>query len=762
MERLTELSLKYRGIAIAILAGVTVILGAGTTRVEQAFGFRVLVGEDHPAIQALDSLVAEYSGGFPVRIVWECGPQQPCETVFDDTSLRMADRLTGELLSAPHVSNVTSPANAAVFGADPDGITVDRFVENGVINEQRTQLAQRALEDSLWVNKLISPDGLVGAIIVQPSDNRPETDLTLVNSIERALLSFRSNGFRFYLVGDAIETVVGGRTLANSTSQLTPFLVLIITIVLFFTTRSWQQTIATLLTMGIAIVWTLGTLGWLGWPQNGMLQVLAPVVVIVGVCDAIHLLNHYSESRLANPNQEVQQGLRAAARGAGPACLITTLTSAAAFASFTVSALDAFVRFGGILPVGVSACLVLTFTALPIILTWLPEENGRTAQVSGTWRPIMNAVIETTSRRATTILVTTTLSLCFFGLGWALHLRADQDWIESYGELSAIVQDIRFTEEHFGSSSSLELDITLPPGTRIEAPDVLATIKRFSEGLSLIGGLEESRSILDLIERTNRLLHAGHGAFETAGTSIGANAEMLELLAFDDPDALGRWISLDRSRLRISTSTLAISQDQKAEALAGVETWRKATIPDSWDVRLTGTLASSHHWMRDIQATQLRSFPVAFGIVFVMVGLFLRSWSLALAAMLPTLLPVVIVLGTMGWLGMSLDIARAMIAAVIIGIGVDDAVHVLDYYKRRRSEGESQRLAITAALHHTGRAVVTTSVALSLGFLTLMMSAWQTVASFGFFVALSITGALTATLFVLPALLFALAPEEQN
>ena len=85
--------------------------------------------------------------------------------------------------------------------------------------------------------------------------------------------------------------------------------------------------------------------------------------------------------------------------------------------------------------------------------------------------------------------------------------------------------------------------------------------------------------------------------------------------------------------------------------------------------------------------------------------------------MLPTLLPVVVVLGTMGWLGMSLDVARTMIAAVIIGIGVDDAVHVLDYYKGRRCSGETPPSAIRAALHHTGRAVVTTSVALSLGFL---------------------------------------------
>jgi len=118
-----------------------------------------------------------------------------------------------------------------------------------------------------------------------------------------------------------------------------------------------------------------------------------------------------------------------------------------------------------------------------------------------------------------------------------------------------------------------------------------------------------------------------------------------------------------------------------------------------------------------------------------------------------------VVLGAMGWLGMSLDVARAMIAAVVIGIGVDDAIHVLAHYKKRRDAGDTSHEAMGAALRHSGRAVVTTSIALSLGFLTLMMSAWQTVASFGLFVAISILGALVATLLVLPALVFVVAPR---
>ncbi|NRA02751.1 MAG: hypothetical protein HRU00_09150 [Myxococcales bacterium] len=97
MYRLTEFSLRRPWLTLAVLLVITGVLGAGLPKVKPAYGFRVLVGSDQPAIQALSSLVEQFSGSDPVRIAWECGAGQPCETVFDVASLGMADALTREL-----------------------------------------------------------------------------------------------------------------------------------------------------------------------------------------------------------------------------------------------------------------------------------------------------------------------------------------------------------------------------------------------------------------------------------------------------------------------------------------------------------------------------------------------------------------------------------------------------------------------------------------------------------------------------------------
>jgi predicted RND superfamily exporter protein len=186
----------------------------------------------------------------------------------------------------------------------------------------------------------------------------------------------------------------------------------------------------------------------------------------------------------------------------------------------------------------------------------------------------------------------------------------------------------------------------------------------------------------------------------------------------------------------------------------------QSKLPSSWGVLLSGEVALTFDWIRDVQGTQVRSFPTAFVLVCLMVGVFLRSVRLALAAMVPTLLPIAVTLGVMGWAGMSLDVARAMIAAVLMGIAVDDGIYLTSAYKRRRDAGCTSRGAIRGAVLEVGRAVVTTSLALSLGFLTLMGPAWHAVASFGVAVALAIIVALAAALLVFPAMIFAVSDRS--
>jgi predicted RND superfamily exporter protein len=224
-------------------------------------------------------------------------------------------------------------------------------------------------------------------------------------------------------------------------------------------------------------------------------------------------------------------------------------------------------------------------------------------------------------------------------------------------------------------------------------------------------------------------------------------------VAFQDAPLLEQWVSFDRKRLRVSVEAEFQSAARRTAVLAGVREQVRRLLPPDWSVELTGPYAVGHEWVRDVQATQLSSFASSLAAVFVLMALHLRSLRFATLALVPTVLPAVAVVGAMGLLGLSLDVGRAMIGAIVLGIGVDDTIHLLDRWRREDRLGHAPAEAMRRAVRFAGRGVITTSLALALGFLSLMVSSWQSVSSFGFFAATGIVFALAADLLVLPALI---------
>jgi len=420
--RLTRLSLSYPKTTLLIVAAITIVFAGGLLRLRTEFGFRVLIGDDHPSIQALDRFLAEFGGGLPVQIAWECGEGRPCKSVFDSASLEMAETVTRALASSTGVRNVNGPNNAALLVPTASGFAVRQLVENGKPVSDLEALQRRARSDPLWEGTFASADGTVGVIVVEPSDTQSETDVAVVDAIERALAPFEKQGFEYHLVGAAIDNVVGGRDLSESSARLIPFNVLVVALILFGFVGSWRSVLAVLGTLGAALVWTYGFLGWLDWPQDGILEVLAPLIMVVGVCDAVHLLSRSAaeaqRQRVAGARESSTSLILRAARDVSPACFLTTATTAAAFVSFATSALDTFIRFGLIAAFGVSVCLVLTFTVLPVLVAAFPVRGGLAGQASVAWESTLEEIVRTSERRAGAIIAASVALFVICGIGW--------------------------------------------------------------------------------------------------------------------------------------------------------------------------------------------------------------------------------------------------------------------------------------------------------------------------------------------------------
>ena len=746
----------------ATLAGITLItalLGFGVTKLTTETGYRSFLGADHPAVVAFDKFIDAYGGGLPLAAVWSCAETPLCESVFDVSALEMAKVVSRVLEATPGVRRVESPATSSLLVPSSDGFDIRRFSDVDGSSTEHDLLVGRARIDPLWEGTLIALDATVGAIVIELASSGSDVNFEVVGALREALTPFEEAGFRFHLVGDPVEYVVAGGELDADTGRLVPVMVVLIGLTIFVLFRSFFSVVVVLATVGIAVLWTMGLMGWIGWPQTNVTQPLAPLILVIGVCNGIHVLSQCAASsrraRVGETSDRTEDLVHAARHIGGP-CTIAALTTAAGFLSFTTSGLESFARFGVIAAVGIMSSLLLSFSLLPVLLRWAPRRSFSLARVSGGWDTVLTLIVRGASRRYVVILLASGVVLVVSGFGIA-NLRIDADIYALYGEQSQVVKWARFVENHLRKPDTLEIDLVLPDDLTLEDPRALAQVAEVAAFASSVKGLGRARSIVDLVTWVHRIDHDDDPEFQRIGESAEANAELLFLLSLEGAETLDPWMTLSKQRTRISVEANKEPQTRRTQIIEEVEAGLAEMLDPGWSAKLTGPLVVAHDLVEEVQKTQLRSLSAAIIVVLLLVFAFLRNFGWAALAMIPTTLPVLLTLGAMGLWGITLDVGTAMVSAIVIGIAVDDTVHLLYQYRRHREEGAEATEAIERSIIDVGQAVVTTSVALTIGLFALTLSPWQSVASFGFLSGLAIMGALIADLSVLPALIVLVA-----
>jgi len=732
VNRLSIWTLRYPRAVLAILALITAGMGVGMFRLDTDLGYRAFLGASHPSVVAFDAFLDRFGGGLPLRAVFSCD-ESPCDTALDPDALEMARRVGDELASSHAVHAVTSPANAVVFDLTPMGPVPRRLVEDGAVAADRAHLAQRALEDPLWTGNLVSTDGRVGAIVIDLVSSDGDVARTAYADLDRALAPLEKEGWVFHRVGGPVEFVVAGGELDDAMKRIVPVMVGLIAVTLVVLFRSPLIAALVLVNTGVAVLWAHGAIGWLGWAQNSLTQTLAPLVLVIGVCDGIHLVSRYAAlARDVAPTDRTarRRALQSAIDEIIRPCWMTSATTAAGFLSFATVDLASFVQYGIIAASGVLAAFVLTFTLLPILLLPVRVEWIEVTSASDLWVRGLDRLVSISTRGRGPILVVAALALAGFGFGMA-QLRVHSSFDELYGAESRVVQWSHFVADHLRDPDSLEVDLLAPASTDLRAEEPRRAIRAVVDSLAAIPELHNARSLLD---------------HPLGALAIPDDGEELD-------EGTRSWVSSDRRHLRISLEVGKLSQPAMRRVLDEVHSALDSELSEGWSASLTGPFAITHDMVEAISDTQLRSFVSAAIAVTLLLAFYMRSVGWALVAMVPTLLPVVTTLGAMGLLGVPLDVGTAMVAAVVLGIAVDDVVHLLDRFRLHRAAGADVDAAIHGAVRDVGRAVVSTSLALAAGFAALALSPWASVAHFGLISAIAILGALLTDLLVLPSLL---------
>jgi predicted RND superfamily exporter protein len=336
-----------------------------------------------------------------------------------------------------------------------------------------------------------------------------------------------------------------------------------------------------------------------------------------------------------------------------------------------------------------------------------------------------------------------------------LRLRVDTNHINFFSRTHPLGASALVIDHQLSGVYSFQMMLEGPPDS-MKSPDTLQRMDALQAELRRFPYVRKVTSVVDYVRRINKELNDGRPDADVVPADADTIAQELFVFALggEGRHELERVVASDYSRAQISIKLQSMSSDLVLELVEEADRIGRRTFEGTGITVLTtgsGRLFSTlDHYL---VTSQVNSFATAFLTVFGVIFVVFRSFRFGLLTIVPNLLPVVAVLGIMGFLDISMNIATVMVASVALGVVDDDTIHFINRYRKEAAAGQSTDEAIALATAHEGRASLTTAIINSCGFGVLLLSEYKPTAWFGGLMALTMALAFLAEVFILPAII---------
>jgi len=277
--------------------------------------------------------------------------------------------------------------------------------------------------------------------------------------------------------------------------------------------------------------------------------------------------------------------------------------------------------------------------------------------------------------------------------------------------------------------------------------------------------VKKTYSIVDILKDINRSFHEGDPSYQALPETRELVAQYLLLYEMSGGEETEEYVSSDYSRANLELRCKWTESSRLARMAEELDGYLERHPLQRATTSATGMGSLWLELMHYITQSQIRGFGLAFVAIAAMMCLLFRSFETGILSMVPKLLPVMLILGVMGWLEIPLDYVKLLIAPVAIGISVDDTIHHVTRFRLEFQRCGEYREALRLSMTDVGRALFITSAALVLGFLTFLFSVMDSQTTFGALLASTIVVALLADFFLMPALMMtfrAFGPERRS
>lgn len=759
----TRFLLARRWLVIVAVALTTVVLGAAVGRLRLVVDPDRQLPQEHPFIVALNEVHRVF--GDKNLVVIGLVPRDG--NVYTPTFLAKIAEITERVAEIPgantHLIQSIAASHVKAIRGTEEGMEVERVLDEIPTDTAGAEAVRARVEASpMFVDTLVARDGSAAAI-------HASFELTdeilgyrqLEEALWSALAASQDGTFDVHLSG--VVVFLSQLNLYTARIAYTfPLALLVIGLVHYHAFRTLQALFLPLLTALLSVVWALGLMGLFGVPLDPFNMTTPVLILAVAAGHAVQILKRFYEEfhRIGDVDDAIVVSLARV----GPVMLSAGLVAALSFSSLVTFQTATIRTFGLFTAFGIAAALLIEMTIIPAVRAVLPPPSGRERErearghrwidawlaLPARWARSPQTSLRVIAGAAVVVLVCAALTT---RVGVDLSLKR-QFWPSD-----TVRRDDALINEKFAGTNTLILTVEGEETGSLQEPGIIRAIDAIERALEREPGVGKASSYVDFIAQMHRAMNADRPAVGPLPDSKRLAAQYLFLYGLsggaDDFDSIiDPTYTIAKVRFLVHEDSTRYGGALIARARSLVQ----EHVPPGFDVRYTGTLASTAAATEVMVDGKIRNIGQIALLTWLVASILLRSFVGGALVVVPLALAVAVNFGVMGLLGIRLDSFTSAIAAMAVGIGADYAMYYLFRAREELSSGRSLTEAIAMSLATSGKAIVFVSTAIAAGYATLCLSGFGIHIRLGSMVALAMLTSSAAALLLLPAILTVVRP----
>lgn len=506
----------------------------------------------------------------------------------------------------------------------------------------------------------------------------------------------------------------------------------------------------------MSLILSFGVMALLEW-KISLITVLLPIMLIAIANNyGIHMVARYQELAQGDSELSMLQMSKQIYRDLKKPIILTGLTTIGGILGLLTHTLVPAAQIGILASIGIAFALILSIWFLPAVLSYL-KPTIRKKVIKKEKLMLAGRLLHKTSKWVTNypkrvIIVSSLVSL--LGMGGIFLVHVDTN-IEGYflGR-SKISRGIELINSKLGGSQYISI---LFSGD-VLSPEVLNRMDEYQQVLLEDPAVGNVSSPVTLVKELSKgFYNTNEKEYGEIPSTENEVYQFIEIFSMGgNEDAVEQFIDYNYENSRLLISLKDASNEEGKRLLKKMQEMTK----DDPDVKFIAGPSLTKIELADMVIEgQIKSLVLAMVVVFVLLALIFRSINAGLLSVLPLTVAILVLFGLMGFFGITLDIATALISSVMIGVGVDYTIHFLWRFKKERSRGIDHKEAAYITLTTTGRGIIINAISVIIGFLALTLSSFEPLRFFGILVVISITTCLICALVLIPSIVVIRKPR---